>query len=298
MAVVVLVAVDTADEQRLAVEEQAAVTDLDGAEPDAAGRRVGAVIQHEGVEPGLFGRPEARRANAGLEALREPLGEDDTAAEGRAAWPRPRRARRPRPSARRRRRRGRTRPGSTPPQTPSRAREMPACHHWSWSSTKLASDQRTTTATSSFRPPRRTRSVTSNSAGVRESFAIPTGCPFSIDVERPLGAAEAEHDPPSGPAARDRERAPVDAGGILLGDVTAAAPERHHHVRVLRDVVAEHRPEARQREPCPTRGARPSARGASSGRSDEPELPVAVERPLERSRCARGSHAAGADSGS
>ena len=28
--------------------------------------------------------------------------------------------------------------------------ESPACHHWSWSSMKLASDQRTTTATSSF----------------------------------------------------------------------------------------------------------------------------------------------------
>ena len=42
----------------------------------------------------------------------------------------------------------------------------------------------------------------SNSAGVRASFAMPTGSPVHEDVEHALGAAEVQHDGPAPPAAR------------------------------------------------------------------------------------------------
>ena len=84
--VVVLVAVDAADQHGLAVHEQAPVADLDGAEADAAGDALVSVADDERVERGLLGRPQSRRADTRLERVAEALRQDGPAArieEGR-----------------------------------------------------------------------------------------------------------------------------------------------------------------------------------------------------------------------
>src|SRR6187399_1957076 len=100
------------------------------------------------------------------------------------------------------------------------------------------------------------------------------------DVQHALDAAEAEHDASPGPGARDREEAPVDARRVLLRDVRRPLRERHRDVRVLRYVVAEHRPEARDPHRVPTTCQAECPRRVV-GSVDEPEIPVAVERALE-----------------
>ena len=152
---------------------------------------------------------------------------------------------------------------------------------------KLASDQRTTTATSSLGPRCRTRSVTSNSAGVRASFEMPTGSPFTSEVEHALDTAEAEDDAPPAPAARDGERPAVDSGRVCLGYVRRRVAERHHDVRVVRLLVPLHRPQTGHVDPVPA-ATRPG-RGARGGRPvDEPELPYTVERPPQGRRAGVG----------
>ncbi len=55
---------------------------------------------------------------------------------------------------------------------------MPPCHHWSWSSTYVASDHFTTVSETVF-DPGRTNAPTSNSAARWESLETPTSCPFT-----------------------------------------------------------------------------------------------------------------------
>ena len=66
-SVVVLVPVDAADPDRLAVDEQLPVAHLDRAEAGADGDRLAARPQLERVEGGLLGRPVLWRADRALE---------------------------------------------------------------------------------------------------------------------------------------------------------------------------------------------------------------------------------------
>ncbi len=199
--VVVLVAVDAVDQHRLAVHEQATVADLDGAEADAAGDALVPLLDDERVERRLLGRPEPRRADARLQRVAEALAEDRLPARVEQASPRagPRRSTVSRPSASA----VTNTSGIESSAQSATSREIPACHHWSWSSTKLASDQRTTTATSSFGPRRRTRSVTSNSAGVRASFETPTGLPLRSTCSTPSTPPKCRRTRRPRPAARE-----------------------------------------------------------------------------------------------
>ncbi len=108
----------------------------------------------------------------------------------------------------------------------------------------------------------------------------PDGPAVQHHVQHALGASEAQHDPPPGPVAGDREGATVDAGGILLGDEGRSVLERHRHIRVPGYVVTEHRPEARHLNGVPPARST-ECPGRVVGAPDEPELPVAVQRPLE-----------------
>ena len=56
-------------------------------------------------------------------------------------------------------------------------RVIPPCHHWSWSSMKVASDHFVTSMRTTLLP-RLTKRVTSNSAARRESFVRPTSRPL------------------------------------------------------------------------------------------------------------------------
>ncbi len=66
-------------------------------------------------------------------------------------------------------------------------RVIPPCHHWSWSSTKVASDHFTTRRVSVCGPGP-SRSVRSNSEARCESLPMPTSTPSSETI-RTLSAA-------------------------------------------------------------------------------------------------------------
>ena len=100
-------------------------------------------------------------------------------------------------------------------------------------------------------------------------------------VEHPLDAAEVQPDPAAAPVARKREAAAVDPGRVLLGHVRRPVRERHLDVRVLRDVVALHRPEARYGHRVPAAREAERARRLL-GSADQSELPVAAERSPQR----------------
>ncbi len=84
-------------------------------------------------------------------------------------------------------------------------------------------------------------------------------------VQHALRAAEVEDDRARAPAPRDRERPPVDARLVLLGNVRRQLRKRHHDVRVVRPSEALHRPEPRHLDLVPAaravraRAARPPA---------------------------------------
>ncbi len=64
MHVVVLVAIDAADQDRLAVDQESSITDLDASEADADGNALAALQRHdERVERGTLRRPLARSAH-------------------------------------------------------------------------------------------------------------------------------------------------------------------------------------------------------------------------------------------
>ena len=277
-AVVVIVSIDTADQKRPVIQEEAAIADLHRAEADVARRRLGPVAQNELVEPRLLSRPESRRAETRLEPAGEPLSEDDAAerieqgglegpalrvdrehpvgvAAGKHVSDRPRRAQRHVP-----------RDARVPPLVLilDEAGVGPA-HDDGYELVSPAAADEVGDVELRRRP---------------RVLCDPDRVAVDHDVQHPFGTSEAQNDPPPGPAARDRERAPVDAGRILLGHERRRLLERHHHVRVPGDVVAEHRPEARNMNRVPpTRLAECSGRVV--GAPNEPELPVAVERPLE-----------------
>ena len=102
----------------------------------------------------------------------------------------------------------------------------------------------------------------------------------SVDehMEHSFHASEMQHDSPPAPSARQGERAAVEPRRIVLGHVRGRRVERHHDVRVVRRLVAEHRPEARHLDCPPTPGAR-GRRGRQVGTVDQAELPSPVERP-------------------
>ena len=102
----------------------------------------------------------------------------------------------------------------------------------------------------------------------------------SVDdhVEHPFDAAEMQHDTTPAPSARQGERAAVEPRRIVLGHVRGRRVERHHDVRVVRRLVAEHRPEARHLDRPPTIRACGSPR-CKVGTVDQAELPSPVERP-------------------
>ena len=155
---------------------------------------------------------------------------------------------------------------------------MPACHHWSWSSTKLASDQRTTAARTSFGPVGVDEVGDVELGGGSRVLGEPDRPSVDDHVEHPFDAAEMQHDSPPAPSARQGERAAVEPRRIVLGHVRGRRVERHHDVRVVRRLVAEHRPEARHLDCPPTTRAR-GRRGCQVGTVDQAELPSPVERP-------------------
>ena len=99
-------------------------------------------------------------------------------------------------------------------------------------------------------------------------------------VEHALERAEVQHRPAGASSRAARvKRAAVDAG-LVLARARSAADSANGicDVRVLRLAEALHRPEARHLDACSSRAARRSASGASSGRCDQAEVPLAVER--------------------
>ena len=101
---------------------------------------------------------------------------------------------------------------------------MPPCHHWSWSSMKVASDHFTTRQAERVRPGHEP-SVTSNSEARWESLLMPTSSAVDAGTIRTLSAApDVEHDAPARPALGQLEGPLVDAGRVQPRDRPAAGP--------------------------------------------------------------------------
>ena len=146
---------------------------------------------------------------------------------------------------------------------------MPPCHHWSWSSTYVASDHFTTLSRIVFGPAATNGRDVELGRQVRV-LADPDLRAVDRDDQDALGRPDVEDDPPAGPARRDLELALVDAGRVLVGDRRRQARERHLDVRVVRQVIeALHRPAARDRRPrsSPGRARRPARAAAGTATS-------------------------------
>ena len=142
---------------------------------------------------------------------------------------------------------------------------------------KLASDQRTTTACSSFGASWWTSSEMSNSAGVFESFASPTGCPLTSTYRTPSNAPKCSTTGRRFQPRGTREAAAVDAGLVLLGHVRRQVGERHLDVGVLGLAEALHRPEPWHVDTAPAAPRVQRVRRFFRTRR-QAKLPLAVER--------------------
>ena len=151
-------------------------------------------------------------------------------------------------------------------------RVIPPCHHWSWSSTYVASDHLTTRSVSVLAPGRSAAGQVELGREVR-ILPDPDLLAVEADDQDALGGPDVEHDPPIGPVGRHLEFALVDAGRVRLGDLGRKALERHLDVGVVRQVRgAGHRPDARDV------GLAPVGAGVGVGCRQELEAPAAVER--------------------
>ena len=108
------------------------------------------------------------------------------------------------------------------------------------------------------------------------------------EVQHALRAAHMEDDPAPGPIRRHLQHGAVQARGILFRHRRRRVVERHDDVRVMRPVVAVHRPVAGHGQLGPRRVGL-ELRADKLGRHvlgtrHEPEVPLAVER-LPPRRC-------------
>ena len=93
---------------------------------------------------------------------------------------------------------------------------IPPCHHWSWSSTYVASDHFTTRSQVVFAPGRRT-AVTSNSAARCESLLSPTSSPLTLTIRTLSAAPTWSTTRRPAHAAGTSNVALVDAGRVVVG---------------------------------------------------------------------------------
>ena len=115
----------------------------------------------------------------------------------------------------------------------------------------------------------------------------------AVDVHRvdALCAPEVKDDLSPGPARRDRQAAPVDAGGVALGQTGRRTSERHPHIGVLREIA-----DVLQGPVAGHGDLRPSASGCRAddggGRNlvrcvEQSEVPPPVQRAPPARRSAR-----------
>ena len=95
-----------------------------------------------------------------------------------------------------------------------------------------------------------------------------------------LRAADVQHGLPAQPHSRDGERAPVDTGGVAIGQHRGRTVERHLHVRVVRRVAdVLHRPVAGHGHLGPSRRRTAQRRGRHRiGVIEQTEPPAPVQR--------------------
>jgi hypothetical protein len=105
------------------------------------------------------------------------------------------------------------------------------------------------------------------------------------NVEHAFSAGEVQHDGPRPPAARNRERPPVDTGLVLLRHLRRRIVERHHDVRVVRPPEALHRPEPGDLDLLPAARCAERVR-CVLGPPDEAEVPAPgqIARPRSAAR--------------
>ena len=149
-------------------------------------------------------------------------------------------------------------------------RVIPPCHHWSWSSTKVASDHFTTRSVSVC-DPGASRSVRSNSEARCESLPMPTSTPSRVTISTLSAAPTCSTIRRPAQAARDLDGPLVDAGRVQLRDLVGRlARERHLDVGVVRQVERVlPRPAAGDLDVAPAvggRSRRPAGAGAGSAR--------------------------------
>ena len=283
--VVVVVPVDAADPDRLAVHEQLPVAHLDPPKAGADGDRLAACPQLERVESGLLGRPMLRRPDRTLEAAVVECGGEELSAarveqrdlpvdsrlDREVPVPEVVVERRPDLEVAHGRRAevDRARETSVPPLVLilDEARVRPADDDGVQLVRSVVVDELRDVELG-----RRLRVL-------REANRLAVHQHMEDTLERP----EVEDDWAPLPPPRHVEAAPVDAGLVLLGHVRRQVGERHLHVRVLRLAEALHRPQPRYLDTAPaTAGAQ--SLGRVLGSLGQAKLPLAVERREARRR--------------
>ena len=146
---------------------------------------------------------------------------------------------------------------------------MPPCHHWSWSSTKLASDHLMTVSRRVFVP----GTTVPGDVELRGEMGVLADAHVRAvegHDEDALRGADMEHDALALPALGQLEGALVDARRVHVRDMWWQVRVGHLDVGVLRLVVrALHRPDPRDRDVPPDghRARRRAATGTGTARS-------------------------------